>query len=187
MTTETLKINTNYDISTEYPYEITKKSTGKKVKEWLNDNGYYRLCLNFNGVSKKYYKHQLVATQWIENDDPKHKTQIDHINRDKTDNHIENLRFVSSSQNNLNKRSICGEQYEYTDEISDEAIEIDEYHGHVFNHYHYDPKCDSVFFYNVDTKEYRKLIPREGRLNMRDINGENRTVSLNKLKFLNGF
>lgn len=185
--TETLKINTEYEIAVEYPYAITKKSTGKTVKEWMNDNGYYRLCLNFNGISKKYYKHQLVASQWIENDDPKTKTQIDHINRNKTDNHIENLRFVSPSQNCLNRGSINGEEFEFVDKLSDEAIEIDEYHDNVFNHYFYDPKHDSVFLYNVDTHKYRKLIPRNGQLNMRDTTGENRKVNMKKLKFLLGF
>ena len=41
---------------------------------------------------KKYYKHRLIAIQWIPNNDLTRKDQLDHINRDRADNHISNLR-----------------------------------------------------------------------------------------------
>ena len=42
---ENLICHDNHEISTVYPYPIRKKSTGKIVKEWMNDNGYYHLNL----------------------------------------------------------------------------------------------------------------------------------------------
>ena len=38
---------------------------------------------------KDQLKHRLIALQWIENDDPENKIQIDHINRNKLDNRID--------------------------------------------------------------------------------------------------
>ena len=77
---QTLIDDEDYEISTEFPFPIRRKSNGNIVKESI-DKGYYRLHLN----QKKYYKHIIVAKQFIENDDPINKTCVDHINRNKLD------------------------------------------------------------------------------------------------------
>lgn len=43
--------------------------------------------------------HRLVASVWIENDDPEHKNIVDHIDNDPFNNMACNLRWVSNSQN----------------------------------------------------------------------------------------
>lgn len=43
--------------------------------------------------------HRLVASAWIENDDPEHKNIVDHIDNDPFNNMACNLRWVSNSQN----------------------------------------------------------------------------------------
>lgn len=45
--------------------------------------------------------HRLVATDFIDN--PEMKDNVDHINNNKTDNRVENLRFATTSENNSNK------------------------------------------------------------------------------------
>ena len=130
----------DYEICSAYPYEIRKKTTGKILKESIMVNGYLRVKLD----SKKYYKHRLVATQWIPNDDPALKDQVDHINRDKTDNRIENLRWCTASENLLNRAM---KDTTFIDELPEFAIAVDHYgkHENISDLYF----CDDVFYVNT--------------------------------------
>ena len=123
---ETLKNHEDYEINVNYPYQIRKKSTCQIINESLRKNdGYLRCKLN----KKDYLKHVLIGKQWIENDDPEHKSEIDHINRIRSDNRIENLRWVSRNENDKNRiKSSANIEiiYEYVDKI-DDAIEITDY------------------------------------------------------------
>ena len=48
----------------------------------------------------RYYVHRLVAETFIPN--PYRLSEIDHINRDKTNNHVSNLRWVTRKDNMTN-------------------------------------------------------------------------------------
>ena len=87
-----------YEIYNYYPYNIRKKSNGKIVGEWINkQNGYINVALN----SKCYQKHILIAKHFIPN--PNHLPIVDHINHNREDYHIFNLRWVSARDNSRNK------------------------------------------------------------------------------------
>ena len=81
--------------------KVFSEKRNKFLKPYIDGYGYYRLCLCKNGKSKTYKLHRLIAIHYIQN--PENKPFIDHINRIKTDNRIENLRWVTSSENNQNK------------------------------------------------------------------------------------
>ena len=88
----------NYEISTFG--NVRNKTTGRILKESLTGIGYYKvsLCLNGNKCNSKI--HRLVAMAFIDN--PDDKPFVDHIDNDKLNNHISNLRWCSNSENQRN-------------------------------------------------------------------------------------
>ena len=96
-------------------------------------------------------KHVLIAKQFLEN--PDNLPEVDHINRDRSDYHLSNLRYVSHSTNQRNRTSYKNIESEYVDSISDDAIVVDEYNGHELADYYFHD--DVFYFYNGI--QYRKL------------------------------
>ena len=66
---------------------------------------YYAITLVKNGIKKRFHIHKLVALSFIPN--PDNLPCIDHINTDRYDNRVENLKWCSFSQNNLNPITNC--------------------------------------------------------------------------------
>lgn len=71
---------------------------GKMLKPALDR--YLTVSLSKNGKNKTFTVHKLVAKHFIPN--PNNLSEIDHINTDKTDNRVENLRWVTHRENQNN-------------------------------------------------------------------------------------
>lgn len=74
-------------------------STHKKpmyTKGTLNRKGYYV----YSSMGKQYRVHRLIAETFIPN--PENKPTVDHINRDRTDNSLGNLRWATLSEQKNN-------------------------------------------------------------------------------------
>lgn len=67
--------------------------------------GYFRVELSKDNKRKYKYGHRLVAEAFIPN--PDNKPCVDHINTDRSDNRVENLRWVTYTENNLNPLTVA--------------------------------------------------------------------------------
>ena len=140
----TLNADCDYEICTTFPHQIRKRDDQRIIKETDNGNGYIRVKIN----GLPYYKHRLIADQFLPN--PDNLPQVDHINNIRSDNRIDNLRFVSASNNSKNRTSSKGIDYEYIndDDIPDDLIQVTDYGNHEFEDYYYSSSLDRFMFYN---------------------------------------
>ena len=88
-------------------YKINKKGdilivkSNKIKKAQLDKDGYYRISLHKNNMYKRFFIHRLIALHFIPN--PENLPLIDHKDRNKTNNNIENLRWATISDNSKNR------------------------------------------------------------------------------------
>jgi hypothetical protein len=175
--TEPIHGHFDYLINKNYPYVITKKSNGREIKETMTSKGY--IVVRLNGVQHK--KHRLIALQWLDN--PNIYTDIDHINHDRADNHIQNLRWCSRSENTNNKGSYQGYTAEYVDEISPDAIIVKDYSKWNFDFLYFHENV--FYFYNGI--QFRKLHINEAKsgavyVNCCDVDEKKRAIMYAKFK-----
>ena len=93
MTTEIWKPIPNCDGYFVSSFGRFKNAEGE-IKQPHGKAGYKQINLRPYGV---FYVHRLVATAFIPN--PENKSQVNHINGIKNDNHAENLEWVTASEN----------------------------------------------------------------------------------------
>src|SRR5690242_8296598 len=86
--------------SINHKSEIKDNNTNEIIKQ-SKRNGYYRVCLkNDNNENKTVDVHRLMALTWIPN--PDNKLIVDHKNENKLDNNLDNLAWVTQSENRKN-------------------------------------------------------------------------------------
>ena len=113
----------------EYNYEVSTKGnvrnmkTGRIMAQVEKTHGYLYVSLWRNNVGRHFSVHRLVATMFIPN--PDNLPEVDHINRDRKDNRVENLRWLSHKKNRENggKRVKCVETGQEWDTITQASEE----------------------------------------------------------------
>lgn len=73
------------------------------IKCFYNHSNYTMVTLSKDGIQKHFQVHRLVAANFIPNTE--NKPQVDHLNRIRNDNRVENLRWVTVSENSRNTES----------------------------------------------------------------------------------
>lgn len=84
-------------------YNVRKKRKGIRVRKGRELSPakcrYLQVHVSVDAKTFTRYVHRLVAEVFLTNDDPKHKIEVDHINGDRYDNRVENLKWVTPSEN----------------------------------------------------------------------------------------
>jgi hypothetical protein len=81
---------------------IRNDKTRQLLKPCLLVNGYLGVCLCKENKKKTHHIHRLIAIAFLEN--PDNLLEIDHINQNRTDNRIENIRWCSRGNNMRNRK-----------------------------------------------------------------------------------
>lgn len=80
--------------------KIWSKFSNKFLKPY-NNNGYSKVKLtNDEKIRKEYYIHRLIALSYLDNSE--NKPEVDHIDRNRSNNKLENLRWATLSENRKN-------------------------------------------------------------------------------------
>lgn len=88
----------NYD--NYYIYDngdVLNVTTNKILKGSIGEHGYKYYRLSKNNEKTMFYTHRLVAEAFIEN--PNNYNVVNHKNGDKTNNNVENLEWITQSEN----------------------------------------------------------------------------------------
>ena len=156
MTWQQLDEHPNYEIFSEYDddlhcYPIRKIGTNPKILKTCVNNGYAIVCLN----RVPYKAHRIIAEQFINNDDPEHQTEVDHINHIRTDNRIENLRWVTRLQNMNNRgKTNNGRDIDFVVELPDNAVVVEQYSRFEFEGVYFH---GGLFYVETGNGDYRVI------------------------------
>jgi len=101
----------DYDYSININGEVRNNKTGKILKGWINRKGYYKVGLSKNDKRKIFTIHRLLYKYF--KDDYQEELDIDHIDKNRKNNNLENLRMVNNQQNSCNrtKQKNCSSIY----------------------------------------------------------------------------
>ena len=94
-----VKINQNENYSINENGEVRNNASGKIKKQYVcKGNGYLYVDLWKDNKGKKIPVHRLLATAFIPN--PQNKPTVDHIDGNRTNNDLNNLRWATYSEQN---------------------------------------------------------------------------------------
>ena len=89
----------NYEVSTLGRVRNCRR--GNIFTPGIGPNGYRQVGLRRNGIRRNLYVHRIVAQAFVPN--PENKPQVDHKDRDVSNNCCSNLRWSTISENNGNR------------------------------------------------------------------------------------
>ena len=171
----------DYEIETEPPHRIRRKRDGLILKLTLHKaSGYVLVWLN--GHTYRY--HRILAKHFIPN--PENLQEVDHIDRNKANNSLDNLRWVTRTENNSNRTVKKYGKREYMDHAPNDIAEIRTFNDVDYpeNRYFFCFENDRVVLRVNDHKwQWLAQTPSQGylRSNMRDINGRQHNIYVHKL------
>jgi hypothetical protein len=99
----------NYHVSNSG--NVINSKTGKIRKPTINNSGFFTIALYKDTKIKSYLLHRLIAVAFVEN--PDNKSCICHIDHNKLNNNLENLRFSTSQENSYHSSIVKNASSKY--------------------------------------------------------------------------
>ena len=88
----------NYEVSC---FGRVRNAATERILKLQCKREYRRVALHKDDKPKQFFVHRLVAREFLDN--PQGKSFIDHVDGNKSNNIVENLRWATSSENNRNR------------------------------------------------------------------------------------
>ena len=156
--------------------------SGKVLKPILQHDGYVRIALRNNNGPKLFHVQRLVLNAFVGKRDD---MEANHINHIRNDNRLENLEWVSRSQNVIDTTSCKGYEFSFTESLPKDARPFTHYGKYLFEGYFI---SGNQLFRYIREGRYRVLDPRLDSngyqyYNVSDVEGNRTHVQLNKLVY----
>jgi hypothetical protein len=167
-----LKNYPNYEITENEPWQIRRKSDGRIMKQTLNKLDYYVVRLD----GTLYYVHRIICEQFLPN--PNNSPQCDHKDRNRSNNSLDNLRWVSHQINQNNLSSMRKITYEYLDELPEGFQPFNTYLmrsgrvRHFDNLYMKMEEGTPQFISHASEHQFRRLYVSDNMVQCQDIHGK---------------
>ena len=93
----------------EYPrYEASDlgriRRSGRVLRPQVRTDGYIAISISNENGGRGHLVHRIIAQTWLPN--PEEKKTVDHINHDRSDNSIMNLRWATHTEQNRHSRAM---------------------------------------------------------------------------------
>ena len=156
-----------------------KRKKPRKIKLNKNSNGYLQFNVWHEGKHKYIMYHQLIVKLFIDPSFDSKIQQLDHLDHNKLNNSIDNLKVVTRSQNELNRSIYNGKQAIYIDDIGD-SIPVNAEHN-----VYYSKTLDKFFRFVEHVNKFRQMTECKTKgICMRiDYKYNNKTYYINTTKF----
>ena len=162
-------------------YEIYsfKQKKPRKIKLFPDGGGYLQFRVYNEGKRKDIKYHQIIVKLFIDPNYDSKTQEIDHLDRNKLNNSINNLKLVSRKENNMNRSCFYkGKQVIYLDDIGD-SITVNAEHE-----VYYSKTLDKFYRLITHTNQYRQLTECKNHASMRICyNYNNKHYNINTTKF----